>query len=201
MIRSGAAEKPRRMHFSIHNFFHHNPSHYRGKSPMKSDTKNPAGKKKWLFAALGAVALAAAAIPALPLHAGAFGWGGHRDHNHGIAMLSDRAIERFSKRLKLNDEQRAALFAAADEVRPKMRAARDQLRAARRALREFDPNAPDYDGKVAALAKTNGEMAAEVTTLIAGMKATLFEVLNDEQERRLARMVARFDDDDDDDDY
>ena len=26
MIRSGAAEKPRRMHFSIHNFFHHNPS-------------------------------------------------------------------------------------------------------------------------------------------------------------------------------
>ena len=169
---------------------------------MKSDTKKSTGKNKWLFAALGAGALAAAAISAPPLHAGAFGWGGHRhDGNDGIRMLSDRSIERFSRRLKLSDEQRTALFAAADEVRPKMRDARDQLRAARRALREFDPNAPDYDGKVAALAKTNGEMAAEVTTLIAEMKATLFEVLNDEQERRLARMMARFDDDDDDDDY
>ncbi|MGR3984682.1 MAG: Spy/CpxP family protein refolding chaperone [Gammaproteobacteria bacterium] len=144
-------------------------------------------KKKWLFAALGAGALSMAA---LPLFAGGKcardGWG---KRGHGV--MSERMVDKISKRLKLDDSQRTALSTAAGEARPAMRAARKQLRESRRALREYDPKASDYDAKVARLAKTHGELAVQMTMLTAGMKSTLAEVLNDEQEQKLQEIIQR----------
>ncbi|MGR3913109.1 MAG: Spy/CpxP family protein refolding chaperone [Gammaproteobacteria bacterium] len=144
-------------------------------------------KKKWWFAALGAGALGAVA---LPLFAGGQcergGWG-----KHGHGMMSERMIDKMSKRLKLDKNQRTTLYAAVDEARPALRAAREQLRESRRALHEFDPKAADYDGKVARLAKTHGELAVRMTMLAAGMKSTLVDVLNDAQEKKLKEYMAR----------
>ena len=146
-------------------------------------------RKKYLYGALG---LGALTLVALPIFAGGKYFGHGHKHGHGEhMMMSDKMIDRLSHRLDLQDAQRDSLYAAADEVRPQVREFRRQLLESRNALRDLNPNAEDYHEQVAALADKHGAMAREATTLVAGMKSTLAEVLDDAQMTKLMGMLER----------
>lgn len=149
-------------------------------------------KQKFLFAALGAAALAAAALPftAGADHRNWFGRGGG-DGGRGGFFLSDRMVDKLSKRLELSKAQRDAVYAAADEARPALRAARDQWRESRRAMRELTPGESGYDAKAAELAKANAKHAEQATLHIAKFKAGVFAALNAEQTAQLQKMLDR----------
>ncbi len=150
-------------------------------------------RKKFIYGALGVGTLA---LVALPIFAGGGACGERGGHDfgrhgfggHGAGMLSDRMIAKLSRKLDLEDSQREALFAAADEARPTFRQMREQLRESRRAMHTLDPKADDYDAKVAELADQHSALAGRMTMAMAGVKSTLSEVLSEAQMQKLMAM-------------
>lgn len=163
--------------------------------------------KKFIYGALGLSALAA--VIAVPIYAGGGhgnGWHddhddhgeyhdghgdyhddhdrhgyGHGRHGYGVHLLSDRKIDKLSRRLNLDAAQQDALFSAADEARAMEREVRQQLRESRRILSDLDANAADYADQVAEMAKQNGDLASRMTTALAEMKSKLAAVLTEAQ--------------------
>ena len=146
-------------------------------------------KKKIIYGVLGVGALTAIA---LPIFAGGGYCAGREGHafggGHDMKMMSDRMITKLSRKLKLEESQRDALFAAADEVRPEFRSMREQMYQSRREMHDLEPKADNYDQKVAELAKKHAELASKMTVVVAEIKSTLADVLTEEQMAQLKEM-------------
>ncbi len=117
---------------------------------------------------------------------------GHRyGGKHPSYMMSEKRLNQLSRKLELDDAQRAALFTTAEPVRPAMQGMHEQMRAARRALFELDPKAEGYDAKVAELAEQHSELARHMTILIGQTKAKLGETFSEAQMQKFMRILKR----------
>ena len=146
-------------------------------------------KKQIIYAVLGVGALTAVAVPIFAGGGHCSERGGHGLGGHDIHIMSDRMIGKLSRKLDLDDAQRKALYAAADDARPTLREMREQLRASRRALGDLDPKSTGYDAQVMSLAKKHGALASDMTLMVAGMKRAMADVLNAEQMEKLMNML------------
>ncbi|MGI9311767.1 MAG: Spy/CpxP family protein refolding chaperone [bacterium] len=148
-------------------------------------------KKKYLYAALAGAIVIAGALAACNVRHDYHHDGDRIGHAHHGLMLGERMIKRLSRKLELDDAQRDALRTVAEDARPSLMRMRDQLRESRRAMLDLDPNAADYDDRVAELASQHGALASEMTRKAAEIKATLAEVLTAKQMERLTKMLSR----------
>jgi Spy/CpxP family protein refolding chaperone len=113
------------------------------------------------------------------------GFGGPRDMP-GDFGNPEWIVEHLSRRLDLDDTQQKALQNVVDAAAPEMNELRDKARQNREAIRNLDVADPDYDAKLADLARQNGELATSATLLHGRLRAEIAAVLTPEQQKSLA---------------
>ncbi|MEM9601487.1 MAG: Spy/CpxP family protein refolding chaperone [Pseudomonadota bacterium] len=138
---------------------------------------------KTFLASVGGLTLLAGA--AFSAYAVAGGGGHHRMFN------PDRAVERFSKRLDLDDTQQAEVRGIVEQAVPVMRAAREDMMAGRTALIDLDPASADYNAEVAELAETAAQHARAIVTQLGQARLDMSAVLSDEQQAEFDQMLSR----------
>ncbi|MDJ0655526.1 MAG: Spy/CpxP family protein refolding chaperone [Xanthomonadales bacterium] len=130
--------------------------------------------------ALFCVSLAATAQPC-------FGPGGGGPR--GVLGGLER-IERMAGELQITDEQRDAIRAVVDGVRPQLREVFDGMRENREAIRETT-FADSYDAAaVAQLAEVQGDLMAQTIVIRHQARADVMNLLTPEQRTQLAGMRA-----------
>jgi len=121
---------------------------------------------------------------------GALAWAGdapdqcgkehHRPMHH---MMSMDPVPYLDKLVKLSDEQKGQIEKIHQEYGAQMRASHP--RGGDWQIMTLDPKDPNYQNKVAELAKQNAQAAEKATLLHAEMHAKVMAVLTDEQKQTL----------------
>jgi len=97
-----------------------------------------------------------------------------------------RMIAHIGRWLELDEQQQQELENIALASKPQLSALRDKGRANHDAIRNLDPASSDYDVSIHALAAENGQIATELTLLMAQLKSDIHAVLTPEQQQQLA---------------
>ena len=69
-----------------------------------------------------------------------------------------------------------------------MQSLRDKARSVHEAMRSLDPDSSDYELRVHELATQSGQIATEMTLLVASLRAQVHAVLTPEQKNALEAM-------------
>ncbi|MGF1529598.1 MAG: Spy/CpxP family protein refolding chaperone [Candidatus Competibacterales bacterium] len=133
---------------------------------------------------IAATAAAVALAGAVAAVAGPHGWGHHRGGHPGPRL--ERLIDRLDGQLDLTPEQRSAMDAVVDTVRPELDALTREIRDSRRTVRRAGRTLPFQEDTVRTLADAHGQLVADAMVLRARTRAELLSVLSDEQRTALA---------------
>lgn len=119
--------------------------------------------------------------------------GGMMEHRgegrHG--MDAEKRLEKLSRKLDLNDQQKAELKTAFEQRQSAHQAHRDDMRSLHEQLRTLDPAAADYANKVADIKQKAGQLASEKIDMKLAMQSDLERVLTEEQKQMFAQMQER----------
>lgn len=123
---------------------------------------------------------------------GHFGTGHHRyGSRHDSAMMSEGSLHKLSRKLDLDDAQRATLFSAGDDVRLAFKEMHQQMHESRKAMRALDPRAAGYDAEIAELATKQGRIVSQKIVMFAAMKSQFADILNEQQMQKLMKILER----------
>jgi Spy/CpxP family protein refolding chaperone len=113
--------------------------------------------------------------------------GGHATSfkGHGGYADSDRMIEHMAASLDLSKEQRDAMYAIVDKVRPQTRALRDRLAETHKQLRALTRQGTPKESEVRKLADEQGKAIADMIVLRTQVRAEINGVLTDAQRQQL----------------
>ena len=140
------------------------------------------------------IVIAAALLAAGSAFAGDGQHGSHkgmRGYDGGLMAMQgapdpERMVRHISHWLGLDETQTQELSNVAMAAKPLLTSLRDRARANRDAITELKVNASDYGARMKDLAVDNGQLATEMTLLLAQLRLDIYAKLSPEQQQKLA---------------
>jgi len=121
----------------------------------------------------------------------------HREGKRGAGMgmhgmqNPQRMVQHLSRWLDLDEAQTAELGNVVLATKPQMTELRERVRANHEAIMSLDVNASDYDARVQSLALEKGQLATEMTLLVAQVRVDINSKLTPAQQQTLAEGMNR----------
>lgn len=121
--------------------------------------------------------------------------GGHAKHSQ---MTEAKKSERMEKRLNrmatklgLSDDQKTQLRALKQNRRNEIKPLRDEQRAIRKEIRQLNPNASDYEAKLAGAANRQAEITRQMIITKGSQRQQMAAILTPEQLAKKKAMQAK----------
>lgn len=115
---------------------------------------------------------------------------GMRGHGGGFMAMQampdpERMLRHISRWLSLDVTQTQELSDVVTAAKPRLHVLREKVRANRDAFTALDVNASDYSAQIEDLATENGQLATELTLLLAQVRRDIHSKLSPEQQQKL----------------
>lgn len=115
---------------------------------------------------------------------------GPRGHGGGFMAMQgvpdpERMVRHISRWLSLDETQTQELSNVVLAAKPQLQALREKARANHQAITSLDVNASDYGARIENLAIDNGQLATELTLLLAQVRRDIYSKLSPEQQQKL----------------
>lgn len=116
---------------------------------------------------------------------------GPRGHGGGIMATQGvpdpvRMVRHISRWLSLDETQTQELSNVVLAVEPQLKVLREKARANHEAIASLDVNASDYGARIENIATDNGQLATELTLLLAQVRRDIYAKLSPEQQQKLS---------------
>lgn len=114
-----------------------------------------------------------------------------RGHGGGFMAMQgvpdpERMLRHISRWLSLDETQTQELRNVVIAAKPQLNALREKARANHEAMATLDVNASNYEARVENLATDNGQLATELTFLLAELRRDIYSRLSPDQQQKLA---------------
>jgi Spy/CpxP family protein refolding chaperone len=115
---------------------------------------------------------------------------GMRGHGGGLMPMQgepdpERMVRHISRWLSLDETQTQELSNVVIAAKPQLKALRERARVNHDAIKALDVAASDYGARIENLATDNGQLATEMTLLLAQMRRDIYSKLSPEQQQKL----------------
>lgn len=114
-------------------------------------------------------------------------FGGKYDGKPSAEMIQKR-LDRMAEKLGLSDVQKQQVKVLRDNKRNNMESLREQGKTLHEQMAQLDPNASDYDQKLAEIANTRAELVRSRTIAKGETRKQMAQILTPEQQAKMKEM-------------